>query len=124
MKCPIDGADLVMTERQGIEIDYCPKCRGVWLDRGELDKIIERAASTAPYPTAAAPPPSAPPPQPSGQTFGGQPYPTRDERPREYDRPRHDDDDDDYRKRGYDPRSGKPYHKKRGGLLGELFDFD
>lgn len=45
MKCPIDGSDLVMSERQGIEIDYCPKCRGVWLDRGELDKIIERSAS-------------------------------------------------------------------------------
>jgi len=45
MKCPIDGSDLVMSERQGIEIDYCPKCRGVWLDRGELDKIIERAAA-------------------------------------------------------------------------------
>ena len=43
MKCPLDGAELVMSERQGIEIDYCPKCRGVWLDRGELDKIIERA---------------------------------------------------------------------------------
>lgn len=48
MKCPIDNADLVMSERQGIEIDYCPQCRGVWLDRGELDKIIERATPTAP----------------------------------------------------------------------------
>jgi Zn-finger nucleic acid-binding protein len=45
MKCPLDDSDLVMTERQGIEIDYCPKCRGVWLDRGELDKIIERSAA-------------------------------------------------------------------------------
>jgi len=45
MKCPTDGTDLQMTERQGIEIDYCPKCRGVWLDRGELDKIIERSAT-------------------------------------------------------------------------------
>lgn len=45
MKCPIDAADLQMTDRQGIEIDYCPTCRGVWLDRGELDKIIERSAS-------------------------------------------------------------------------------
>ncbi len=45
MKCPIDNSDLVMSDRQGIEIDYCPKCRGVWLDRGELDKIIERSAS-------------------------------------------------------------------------------
>lgn len=43
MQCPIDQTELVMTERQGVEIDYCPKCRGVWLDRGELDKIIERA---------------------------------------------------------------------------------
>ena len=45
MQCPTDGATLVMSERSGIEIDYCPTCRGVWLDRGELDKIIERAAS-------------------------------------------------------------------------------
>ncbi len=44
MKCPIClTIDLVMTERQGVEIDYCPKCRGIWLDRGELDKIIERS---------------------------------------------------------------------------------
>ena len=42
MKCPVDGATLEMSERQGVEIDYCPTCRGVWLDRGELDKIIER----------------------------------------------------------------------------------
>jgi len=41
--CPTCRVDLVMSERQGIEIDYCPKCRGVWLDRGELDKIIERS---------------------------------------------------------------------------------
>lgn len=44
MKCPVDNETLVMTERNGVEIDYCPKCRGVWLDRGELDKIIERSA--------------------------------------------------------------------------------
>ena len=49
MQCPIDGSELVMTERSGVEIDYCPKCRGVWLDRGELDKIIDRA-SPAPSP--------------------------------------------------------------------------
>jgi hypothetical protein len=42
MQCPVDGETLVMADRQGVEIDYCPKCRGVWLDRGELDKIIER----------------------------------------------------------------------------------
>ena len=42
MLCPIDGSTLLLSERQGIEIDYCPQCRGVWLDRGELDKLIER----------------------------------------------------------------------------------
>jgi Zn-finger nucleic acid-binding protein len=51
--CPVDGAVLVPIERQGIEIDHCPQCRGVWLDRGELDKLIERS-------TAAAPPPREP----------------------------------------------------------------
>ncbi|WP_315920014.1 zf-TFIIB domain-containing protein [Mesorhizobium sp. SP-1A] len=51
MKCPIDDTDLAMADRQGIEVDYCPKCRGIWLDRGELDKIIERsAAEQAPRP--------------------------------------------------------------------------
>lgn len=49
MKCPVcTETNLVMSERQGIEIDYCPQCRGVWLDRGELDKIIERSATAAP----------------------------------------------------------------------------
>lgn len=43
MKCPIDDTNLAMTDKQGIEIDYCPECRGVWLDRGELDKIIDRS---------------------------------------------------------------------------------
>ena len=47
MKCPTCSVALVMTDRQGIEIDYCPDCRGVWLDRGELDKIIERGAAPA-----------------------------------------------------------------------------
>jgi uncharacterized protein len=56
MKCPICiEANLVMTDRQGIEIDYCPQCRGVWLDRGELDKIIERSQRDSAY---------APPQQP------------------------------------------------------------
>jgi Zn-finger nucleic acid-binding protein len=54
MKCPNDGATLTMSERSGVEIDYCPECRGVWLDRGELDKILDRAAVDAP---AAAPQP-------------------------------------------------------------------
>jgi Zn-finger nucleic acid-binding protein len=45
MQCPVcDQIDLLMTERQGVEIDYCPKCRGAWLDRGELDEIVARSA--------------------------------------------------------------------------------
>ena len=48
MKCPHCTTTLVMSDRQGIEIDYCPDCRGVWLDRGELDKLIERANNDSP----------------------------------------------------------------------------
>jgi Zn-finger nucleic acid-binding protein len=53
MQCPVDNSVLQMTERQGVEIDYCPQCRGVWLDRGELDKIIDRSSAPAgPAPTS------------------------------------------------------------------------
>ena len=68
MKCPNDEATLVMSERAGVEIDYCPECRGVWLDRGELDKILDRAEAEA---SRSALPPRAPtrdvqyPPQPA-----------------------------------------------------------
>jgi Zn-finger nucleic acid-binding protein len=55
MKCPLDGSTLTMSERSGIEIDYCPECRGVWLDRGELDKLLERAGGSA---SRQVPPPS------------------------------------------------------------------
>ena len=78
MACPNDGTTLVMSERQGIEIDYCPTCRGVWLDRGELDKIIERSNAAE---HAGAPPPaqgqqwSAPPPQQQyGHGYQGKPH--------------------------------------------------
>jgi len=53
MNCPICNVSLVMTERQGVEIDYCPQCRGIWLDRGELDKIIERSDSQSAAKTSA-----------------------------------------------------------------------
>jgi uncharacterized protein len=76
MQCPIDGTELVMTERSGVEIDYCPKCRGVWLDRGELDKIIDRAAGQT-QPHQPQPAPAGYPPQ-HGQgrdpAYGGKPY--------------------------------------------------
>lgn len=47
MNCPIDNEILLMSDKHGIEIDYCPKCRGVWLDRGELDKIIEKSSTSS-----------------------------------------------------------------------------
>jgi Zn-finger nucleic acid-binding protein len=68
MLCPIDRTPLVMSERQSIEIDYCPTCRGVWLDRGELDKIIERSSAVNEAPRAADPPPYGAAPRPG---FGG-----------------------------------------------------
>lgn len=114
--CPSCGVGLVMTDRQGIEIDYCPQCRGVWLDRGELDKIIERAGQqAAPAPQAQPqlqpqpqqlpqPGPFAPPPPQPGY---GQPPPRDPYR------------DHGYRDQGYG-HHGK--YKKRKSFLEELFD--
>ena len=64
MLCPVDRTPLVMSERQNIEIDYCPTCRGVWLDRGELDKIIERSAQAFAPQAQPVPPQPQMPPQP------------------------------------------------------------
>jgi len=74
MACPIDGTALVMSERSGIEIDYCPSCRGVWLDRGELDKIIERNAAQQP---AAPVQQQQPQQQHYDQGYGHKPYKRR-----------------------------------------------
>lgn len=96
MKCPVcTTVNLVMSDRQGIEIDYCPECRGVWLDRGELDKIIERSA----------PPVPVPPPQ-QHQQYAPQPQAYVNDHA-----PRHGHSDS----HGY-----KPHHKK--SFLQELFD--
>lgn len=114
MRCPVDNETLVMADRGGVEIDYCPKCRGVWLDRGELDKIIERSlASTAP---AAPAPAFAPPPPPMQRQAAPvyQPEPRAPQGYREDDRRRRDDDDDDDRR----------YKKKRkDSFLSDIFDF-
>ncbi len=104
MKCPNDAATLVMSERSGVEIDYCPECRGVWLDRGELDKIIERQATMANQMPAPAPGPE---------------YRGYEGRPRGYD-----DDDDDYRRHGGYDQGGYYGKRKRRGWLGDIFDFD
>lgn len=104
---------LLISERSGIEIDYCPKCRGVWLDRGELDKLIERAQEEA------APAPTQQP----------QREPTRDYRPQQehhYKEQQHHDShrkhyDDDRKHHNYGGHYGKPYKKK--SILSEIFDF-
>ena len=104
MHCPIDQTELVMTDRQGVEIDYCPTCRGVWLDRGELDKIIDRSASPAP---------SRPEPRPTQVTSSRDAQELTSNRSNE---PYPDDDDDKYDKYG-------KKKKKRGSFLEDLFDF-
>jgi uncharacterized protein len=77
MPCPVCKVPLVMSDRQGVEIDYCPQCRGVWLDRGELDKIIERdpGASAPPPPQPAPQAPQAPPPPQYSQPHYAPPPP-------------------------------------------------
>ncbi len=112
MKCPIDATELVMTERHGVEVDYCPKCRGVWLDRGELDKIIDKSV---PPVVQEEPRREAPPVQEYREPY-------RDERPREHREPfREDRYDDD---RGY--RDDRNYRgkRRRKSILSEIFDFD
>lgn len=93
MNCPVCNVPLLLTERQSVEIDYCPKCRGVWLDRGELDKIIERSAAEIPAKT-------------SPEFFEGR----IDRRGEEHHDKYHDDHHDDYQPR------------KKRSFLQDLFD--
>ena len=100
MKCPNCDQTLVMADRQGIEIDYCPNCRGVWLDKGELDKIIERSADYVKGADENQPMQQPPPPQYRNDTYQD-PY---------------------YKKDKYND----PYYKqrKKKGFLSDFFDFD
>lgn len=102
MQCPICNVELKIVDRQGVEIDYCPKCRGVWLDRGELDKLIERAAQMESQPMSSSP--------------------RRENRDDFYP----DDDDDDYRHPSGDRYRGDdrshPQGKKKKSFLGDMFD--
>jgi uncharacterized protein len=122
MQCPHDQTVLQMTERQGIEIDYCPTCRGVWLDRGELDKIIERASAPPPPPNAPRSEPRQDPRTEVASYPAGYPqaaaypqYPASGRSPKSPDSP------EDYYGRGYDPLY--PNKRKRKSFLGDLFDF-
>jgi Zn-finger nucleic acid-binding protein len=98
MQCPVCDVTLVISSREGIEIDHCPQCRGVWLDRGELDKIIDRAA-----------------PAVVGDR-GGRDRDRYDDRDR--DRDRYDDRDRDRY------RDDRPRKRRRGSFLEDIFDFD
>lgn len=71
MLCPVCRVNLVLSDKQGVEIDYCPQCRGIWLDRGELDKIIEKNAA---YEAGAGPAPGYPPQSPPAPGYA-QPAP-------------------------------------------------
>ena len=100
MQCPIDQTTLSMTERQGVEIDYCPKCRGVWLDRGELDKLIAAGSGEAE---------SGHRPEPPRTEYRDQRASHPDEH--RYKDDRHNKDDYYYKK------------KKKDSFLKDLFDF-
>ena len=92
LMCPNDNEPMQTLERSGVQFDMCPACRGVWLDRGELEKLMEAAAAAG---RASAPQAAPPPPQPA--PWGGSGY--RDERPRD---DRHRNDDDRYKKKKRD----------------------
>ena len=103
MKCPVCNVDLLMAERCSVEIDYCPQCRGQWLDRGELDKIIENSA---------------------GALNNRQQMPNMQQDnapPMQQNFRRDDDDDDDDRGRGFG-NDQRP--RKKEGFFGRLFDSD
>ena len=93
MKCPVCAdAVLVMTERQGVEIDYCPNCRGVWLDSGELDKLIEKSAT-----------------RDQGLSAAGSSQPVRTARP-------------DFADSDYKHRSGQHGYQRKKSWLSDIFD--
>lgn len=106
------AVELLMSERQGIEIDYCPSCRGVWLDRGELDKFIERANQQMPVPLSEG----------VSSRDGANASNAR--------RSRDDDDDDRWDSRRYGDRDFRDEDrypqrgKKKESFWGNLFDFD
>ena len=98
MKCPhCHDVTLVMADRQGVEIDYCPQCRGVWLDRGELDKLIERSAQQAAAPASTS----------------HVPYPSQAQAPQRPPYQRDFDDSDFGKRQGY---------RKPKSWLSEIFD--
>ena len=110
MKCPVcKDVELVMSERQGVEIDYCPSCRGVWLDRGELDKIIEKASSFTSQNSHNQT-------KPNPYQNASQNYPKQN-----YNNESHNNSHDSAYQNSH--HNGYP-KKKKEGFLSEIFDFD
>lgn len=102
MNCPLDGTALAITHRDGIEIDYCPKCRGIWLDRGELEKLIARAAER----------------DERDEIEDRARYASSDPALKR----KHDDDYREYDDDRYEDRRYQPYGKRRKSFLSEVFD--
>ena len=102
MNCPVCNVNLLMSEKQGIEIDYCPKCRGIWLDRGELEKIIERS--------------NAEMPRIDERDYKKDDYKRDDYKKDDYRKPFYHDDDDYKHKGGYN-------QKKKKSFFDDIFDF-
>ncbi|MCU0496761.1 MAG: zf-TFIIB domain-containing protein [Anaerolineae bacterium] len=117
MKCPVCNVDLRISDKHGVEIDYCPQCRGIWLDRGELEKIMQKSIND------------------ESQRFNDysrdeykrkNEYPPMEEpryedrRRYEDDRRRYDEDDTDHRRRGHDDDHYKRNRKK--SILEDIFD--
>jgi Zn-finger nucleic acid-binding protein len=126
MHCPFDGTDLQVVNRSGIEIDWCPSCKGVWLERGELDKLIDQTATSMapspgqapmPAPAMAPAPMAAAPPPPRWGSPGSPDSPHWQQRRSPYPDPRGADDDGRYRD------DDRYRSRKRKNLLSEIFDF-
>lgn len=142
MKCPHDGAEMAHVTRHGVEIDYCPACGGVWLDRGELDHLIEAVRPAIALDNPEPPRPPAPPPlagepeeargrrrapEPDRETYARRDDDRRREslnEGRRRDRPDDWYDRDDDHDRGH--RYGSKYSRKSRfkNILEDIFDFD
>jgi Zn-finger nucleic acid-binding protein len=113
MNCPVCDAQLRMITKYGVEVDICPECKGVWLDRGELEKIIAMEAGGGPSQEYAP-----------GARIDDH---SRETQPRYHEEHRHHDDhdrdhyDDHDRHASYD-QHGQPHRKRRGSWLGDLLD--
>ncbi|MHB0935465.1 MAG: TFIIB-type zinc ribbon-containing protein [Armatimonadota bacterium] len=109
MNCPVCDAPLRAIHKYGVEVDICPGCKGVWLDRGELEKIIEMEATGGPSQDAA--PIDNRPREPQPRYQGERRYRDDD-----------DDDDDDRKRRPQYDQHGRPHKKRRESWFSELFD--